>query len=196
MTSVAARVGLIRHGRTDWNRARRIQGQCDVPLDEEGLAQAERLAALALPCSPVALYTSDLLRARQTAAVLAARTGLTPQPCRTLRERHFGLLQGLDADEAQVRQPEFWQRHKQRDPYCGFGPGESLTLFMQRVERTLRALARRHAGDALLIVTHAGVIEMADRLARNEPLQTPRRMPIAHCQPYWFIVGDDFRQQD
>jgi probable phosphoglycerate mutase len=93
------RVLLWRHGRTAWNLQRRFQGQSDPPLDEVGRAQAREAAAMLASVEPDAIYSSDLVRATETAAALTALTGLPVRLDRRLRERSLGRWEGLTRDE-------------------------------------------------------------------------------------------------
>ena len=85
---------VLRHGQTAWNAEQRIQGQRDVPLDAAGECQAQRLARALAGVGISALYSSDLQRAQQTAAPLAALIALEPVLDRGLRERSFGSFEG------------------------------------------------------------------------------------------------------
>ncbi|HEY5978900.1 MAG TPA: histidine phosphatase family protein [Microlunatus sp.] len=95
----AAQLIVLRHGRTAWNATGRFQGQADIGLDDRGLAQAERAAEVLAELAPAAIHSSDLSRARQTAAPLAARCGLTVRTDARLREIHVGSWEGLTIDE-------------------------------------------------------------------------------------------------
>ena len=185
---------LVRHGETEWNHARRIQGQIDVPLSAVGLRQAEaagrRFAApggstpggttpgRAAPGQDVlgcvAVYTSDLLRASQTAAPIAAACGVDAVPDAGLRERHYGALQGrFDADIARDDPAQF-ARMQARDPADDLGGGETLPVFHARVHVRLEAIAARHPGGRVVVVTHGGVLDCAWRLATGAALDGRR----------------------
>ena len=101
---------FIRHGKTDWNRIKRIQGHIDIPLATTGLAQAQRLARRMADEAKQgarldAIYSSDLQRAQQTAQPIADVLGLPLQLREDLRERSYGAFQGHDSDEIAVRFP-------------------------------------------------------------------------------------------
>ena len=95
----AAQLIVLRHGRTAWNATGRFQGQADIGLDERGRAQAERAAELLAELAPTEIHSSDLSRARQTAAPLAARCGLPVHTDERLREIHVGTWEGLTIEE-------------------------------------------------------------------------------------------------
>ena len=101
------RLVLLRHGRTSWNDSGRAQGHADVPLDEVGLAQAKEVAPLMAELRPVAIWTSDLARASQTADAVAAECGLEPVPDPRLREFDIGANRtGLTIEEYAAAHPE------------------------------------------------------------------------------------------
>lgn len=174
---------FIRHGLTDWNLQHRWQGQIDVPLNAMGQAQAQRLAArLAREHAPAPLlFSSDLLRARQTAAPLAAAWGLPAdavQPLPGLREQAFGVLEGLDAAAIAQRHPELWRRWRSFDADDAPPGGESMRALHTRVLAAVQALAQAHAhaqaGQTLWVVTHGGVLDVLWRAAHRLPLHGPR----------------------
>lgn len=170
---------LIRHGETDWNRRQCFQGHLDVPLNERGLAQAERLGARLAAERIDALVVSDLMRTRQTAAPLAGQAKLVPSYTPTLREQAFGILEGLTFDDIRIKHPaEFalWAKHE--PDYALPGGAESRTLFHRRVIAALQLLATQHSGQRLAVVTHGGVLDMVWRTAKGLSLQGARECAI------------------
>jgi probable phosphoglycerate mutase len=100
------RLVLLRHGRTGWNHTGRAQGHADVPLDAEGEAQAKAVAPVLAALAPVAVWSSDLARAAQTAGIVAAEAGLEPVLDPRLREYDVGPnRQGLTLEEYAVAHP-------------------------------------------------------------------------------------------
>jgi broad specificity phosphatase PhoE len=99
---------FIRHGETDWNRQQRFQGQIDVPLNDIGLAQAQRLGQRLATDPAELLVASDLMRTRQTAAPLAQAWQLDPLLLPGFREQNFGVLEGLDVPTIKQRHPDLW----------------------------------------------------------------------------------------
>ncbi|TRZ64234.1 MAG: histidine phosphatase family protein [Rhodocyclaceae bacterium] len=183
------RLCLIRHGETDWNAERRVQGQVDIPLNAKGLFQAEAVARGLADESFAALYSSDLQRALQTAAPAAAFHHLPIRSDPLLRERHFGVLQSLTAEEARVRHPQASLRHAARDSGYDYEDGESLMVFEQRIRECLRALFRRHRGETILVVTHGGVLDIAYRHATRMPLTSRRDFALPNAGLNW-LEGD------
>jgi probable phosphoglycerate mutase len=157
----ATRILLIRHGQTDWNLDGRWQGQLDVPLNQEGRAQAAALAAYLRDAGLTALYTSDLSRARETAEVIAEQTGLALQLDARWREMNLGRFQGLTLAEIEERYPEAVKA--MRDDYLGFvfPEGESRWMMQQRVYQAFTELASTYpAGSTIAVVSHGGSIKL------------------------------------
>ena len=169
------RIIAIRHGETAWNVDTRIQGQLDIPLNDTGRWQAERLArALAAREAIDVVYTSDLLRAWETARPVAEATGAPLHTDEGLRERGFGSFQGKTFTEIEAARPDEARRWRQRDPFWAPPGGESLTAMRRRVIETLHALASRHVGEQIVMVAHGGVMDVLYRAATGQELQAPR----------------------
>jgi probable phosphoglycerate mutase len=170
---------LIRHGETDWNREHRFQGSIDVPLNDAGRAQAARLAARLRAEPPDALYVSDLLRARQTAAPLAAAWGLPAEAGAAWREQAFGLFEGELVSSLVREHPGLWAQWWEQDADFELpGGAESNRRFHARVWAAARELAVRHAGAQVVVVTHGGVLDMLWRTARALPISGRRECEI------------------
>ncbi len=169
---------FIRHGETDWNAQQRFQGQIDVPLNATGRAQAARLGQRLEGELHDALFSSDLGRAQETAAPLAAAWGRQPTLMPGLREQSFGVLEGLDVPTIKQRHPDLWQHWLEHRGDFALPGGESLQQFHSRVMDAVRTLATAGAGQRLVIVTHGGVLDMLWRTARGEPLSGLRQCDI------------------
>jgi probable phosphoglycerate mutase len=174
------RIFAIRHGETAWNVDNRIQGQLDVPLNAKGRWQAGRLAAALADEDIAAVYCSDLTRARETAEAVARHGERTRVDDRGLRERHFGIFEGLTWREIEERWPAQSERWRRRDP--GFGPegGETLEQFYARSVETATRLASRHPGEAIALVAHGGVMDCLYRAATRVALQAPRSWQLGN----------------
>ena len=185
---MTARLCLIRHGETDWNLARRIQGHTDIPLNHTGLEQARLLSQSLADESFDAIYASDLSRARQTAEATAHRLRQIVQLDPALRERHYGDFQARTYDESRALYPEAYARFEMREPSAAFpGGGESLEVFLERVRTTLNRIADAHPFGKVLVVTHGGVLDMAHRVAADLPLQQRRDFPISNATVNWLM---------
>ena len=143
---------IIRHGETDWNRAARMQGHADEPLNDLGREQAAQVAA-ALASYPLdAIYSSDLSRALDTARAIAAQhPQLQHLPVHTSalwRERDYGRFQGMTLPEVEAIDPHAAQQ--------------------------LQSVAAQHAGQQIAIVCHGGVLDIIWRIVHGLPVDTPR----------------------
>ncbi len=169
---------LVRHGETTWNLEGRRQGQSDSPLTPRGLDQARAIAACLAAEPADALYSSDLMRAWRTALEIAAVKGLRPIPEERLREKSFGVLEGLKSDEVETRYREVAARLAEKRPDYTPPGGESLVAAQQRGVTALRDLARRHPGGRLIVVSHGALLGMFLRHVLGISLTAPRRFTL------------------
>jgi probable phosphoglycerate mutase len=151
---------MARHGQTVWNKDRRFQGQLDVPLDDTGREQAHALADRATGERIVALYTSPLVRASETAAIVGARLGLEPRPDDRLKESDVGDWAGRYKADIEREDPDGWARFGAAGEEFRFPGGESLEEQQARVIAALVDITQRHELPAL-VVCHRGVIRCA-----------------------------------
>lgn len=189
------RLILVRHGETDWNRARTIQGHRDIPLNATGLGQARAVAGQ-LAAEPIrAIYSSDLARARETARAIAEVHGLAVIDEPGLRERHWGRFQGLRFDEIEQLAPEAHARMLVREPdYVLDGGGESIVALVERVREALGRLTRAHPGVTIVAIAHGGVLDAAWRIATGLALDAPRTFALPNAAIN-IIEGDGERWQ-
>jgi broad specificity phosphatase PhoE len=131
---------LVRHGETDWNAEGRLQGHTDRPLNEYGRRQAGELAEQLAEEAVDAIYASDLVRARETAEIVARRLGLEVEVDPDLREKNWGSWEGLTGDERVTVE------------YVG----ASTEDHRERVMRAVDRIVERHAGRRVVVVTHGG----------------------------------------
>ncbi len=141
---------LVRHGETDWNRDRRVQGQTDTPLNATGLAQATVLATTLSSTPLVAVYSSDLARARDTAETVAGMHRLPVRIDVDLREKDFGTWEGLTDLEIRERFP-----HATRGAW---GDGETTEQVTERAVRAVGRIRVRHPNGAVLVISHGGTM--------------------------------------
>ena len=172
---------LARHGETEWNAIRRVQGWTDIPLSEKGLAQAEALAGRLSRVPLAAVYSSDLSRAAQTAAPTAARLGLTVLTVPELREKGFGEWEGLTQADLERDYPELWHRyHVLRDLDALVPGGETWPQVRERLSVALGRILAAHPGpdEAVLLVGHGGSGRMVILEALQAPLPTLLRLHL------------------
>jgi uncharacterized phosphatase len=149
---------LARHGETEWNAIGRLQGHTDVELNPTGRAQARALAGSLAGARLVEVRTSDLARARETGAIVAAELGLAPPSVDAdLRERRFGVFEGLTRDECAARYPDAWRAWTSRTEHPPGGESRD-----DAIARMARAITRVHADarGATLVVSHGGVMRL------------------------------------
>lgn len=183
---IQTRICFIRHGETDWNVEKRIQGHTDIELNETGRSQALAMAFNAAHHRFHAIYSSDLARARETAQVLAQREEHEVKMLPQLRERHYGIFQGITAAQGAERHPAAYAHYIARDLDYDFEDGESLRGFAERVGAAVDWLVRHHSGQTIAAVSHAGVLDILYRRATGRPLHTPRDFKIPNCALNWF----------
>jgi len=181
MNDQVTRVLAIRHGETAWNVDGRIQGQLDVPLNDTGRWQVHRLALGIADEGISAIYSSDLLRALETAQAVARGCDRPITTDAGLRERGFGIFEGLSYDEINQRWPEQALRWRQRDPDFGAEGGETLRAFSQRAVDTVARLAALHPGETIAIVSHGGVMDCLYRAAARVALDAPRSWQLGNA---------------
>jgi broad specificity phosphatase PhoE len=176
---------LVRHGETDWNRERRWQGHADPPLNEAGRRQAEQLAETLLADPPAAVYSSDLLRARETAEAVTARLGLPLVLDPRLREADVGEWSGLTTPEIEERYPAGAARRLAGG--TGWERGETYEQLRERVLEALHEIAAANDGRRVLVVTHGGPMGQVWLACGLPPDERPR---VANCELLGFEVGD------
>jgi probable phosphoglycerate mutase len=165
---------LARHGETDWNRQLRIQGSSDIALNQLGHEQARALAAELADVELDAIYSSDLVRARETADAVAAAHGLDVQLDARLRERSFGSWEGLSREDIAAL-PE-GSRHD----------GETDEEVRARVLAAIEEIARAHPGQQVLVVSHGGALNTLWHHALGVRVER-----WENCAVYKLAVRDD-----
>ena len=158
------RLWLVRHGDTEGQSSIRFHGSNDTALCDHGRAQVRALAPLLAGLQPAAIVHSPLVRAAESAAILADACGMARSLLRAdprLREISFGQCEGLTADEIAARFPAFWVEH-QRGAAAGFPGGEPRREFAARVAAAVRELAAG-PGEDVVVVAHRGTVRHALR---------------------------------
>jgi alpha-ribazole phosphatase len=173
---------LIRHGETDWNNERRLQGHTDTPLNQHGIEQAEKLAErLDSEGKIEALYSSPLARASLTAEIVAQRVGLSPVFDDRLMEKHLGKLEGMSFDEIQQQHPDIAQRWLESKEHFLLPGEESAQELQARVHSFLNEITHRHNNSRVAIVSHGGTINML--------ISTLMELDVNRRWPFWFDNG-------
>jgi len=178
---------LVRHGETDWNVARRLQGHTDIDLNTHGVKQVLQMAKALKEINLQfdVLYTSDLIRAVKTAKAIEEIFGVNAITAEALRERHLGALQGLTIIDAPNLEPELWNIHLSRNIEHDLRGGESIKRFAERIHGGLETIRMQHLGKTILLVSHGGAIEMMYRLASNQALEAERTVSVPNASLNW-----------
>jgi probable phosphoglycerate mutase len=174
---------LIRHGETDWNLSGRWQGHTDIPLNALGRAQAQRLAQRMRSEGARfdAIYSSDLLRAWETAQALGEALGMAPQPLPALREIDVGAWSGLSRQEVLARDADRMARLESGEDVRRGGTGERWSEVYERVVGVVESLAADYPQGRLVLVTHGGPVRaLLLHAARDKHNALPRRMHIGN----------------
>ena len=189
-TTLPTRICLVRHGETEWNAERRIQGQIDIGLNDTGLRQAAAAGRWLKVAGIVALYSSDLKRAWTTAQAIGSGAGPCGGPgARAARAalRHF---RGADLRRGAGALPR---------RLCRFRPAQCRLRLRERREparnarpchRQARRAGRAHPGETIAVVVHGGVLDIINRFVRGNPLEMPRDFLIPNAGLNWIVAVD------
>lgn len=159
------RIGIIRHGTTLWNQTGKLQGSTDVPLHEEGIRQAQRLAQRLNGGPWNVMYTSHLTRARQTGTIIAESVGIRDiRQDERIAEANGGLLEGTTEADRIQRWGENWRQ-------LDLGM-ESADSIVARGSAFMEDILQRHPGGHILIVSHGSFIrQMLRTLVPHQPIE-------------------------
>jgi broad specificity phosphatase PhoE len=179
-------VYLARHGETDWNAQQRWQGHTDVPLNDQGREQARAIGAALRSAGIARIAASDLARAHETARIVAGELGIAVTLVdRDLRERAFGVFEGLTREECEAKHPNEWRAwlEERRTP----AGAETQEALAGRVTAAIARVARdaADAGSSALVVTHGGALRAAVAAA------TGTMPPFVTNGAIWKLAWDD-----
>ena len=178
---------LVRHGETEWNAVGRIQGTTDIDLNDRGRWQASMVAQALADAGITAIYSSDLKRAANTAKIIAEQLALEPRPVPQLRERNYGLFEGMSYEEARRLHPEAYACYERRDRYYNYESGESLENVQARAAGVMENLLAAHRGETVAIVLHGGVMDAIYRFATGLALEDKRYFAIPNAGLNWLV---------
>lgn len=186
----STRITIVRHGETEMNIAFILQGHLDSPLTENGVEQAVLLAETIKNKKFDFFYSSDLGRAMHTANIINKHLQYDIIENETLRERAFGVMEGMSLKDAQLECPEVYNAYITRHPSFEVPKGESLDKFSARIMDELNRLAQKHTGKHLLIVAHGGVLDCVIRTVFNIKLGEKRAFTIRNTSVNTFTAKD------
>jgi broad specificity phosphatase PhoE len=185
---------FLRHGESEGNSARLLQGRGDYPLSEEGRQQARRAAGWFADKGIRAVLCSPLARAAETARILTAALGLPePESRAELTELDTGLFTGLAVEDIRKRYPEAWSAF-QRESWEGVPGAERAADLAARAGRLWEELAARAGEGPLLCVTHSGTLQWIIKTTFDGRAWMPV-VPIGNCAVSRFRVDNRLHQE-
>ncbi|MBN2487037.1 MAG: histidine phosphatase family protein [Bacteroidales bacterium] len=172
------KITIVRHGETVWNHTMQLQGHKDSPLTEKGILQAELLSETIKTRKFDTLITSDLGRAIHTAQIINKNLKLSIIIDRNLRERAFGIMEGLTREQICENHQEMYDAYMQRMATFDIPEGESLAVFNNRIMEAFQHIARTYKNKTVLMVAHGGVLDCIIRRIFNLGLDAHRPFSI------------------
>ena len=188
---MATEITIIRHGETMWNVQKRIQGQRNSKLSENGITQAELVAKALVKREFDVLVSSDLGRAIETAKIINKQLLLPHEYNANLRERSFGIFEGKNFAEIEEKYPEEFLRYKERNPEFVVPGGESIQQMYKRITSEIELVARKFKDQKVLIVSHGLVLEMMMYRTFNLKLDEPRAFSINNSSISSFYIAEN-----
>ena len=164
---------LIRHGETEWNSQLRMQGHSNSALSEVGRGQIQALGEWMKNVSFDHIYSSDSLRARQTAEAITQYSGDTLQFDQRIREKNLGVFEGLTSIEARERHPEIYLLFKTGGANYVIDEGESTQQVLDRALEFIEEIRLRHPEQRVVMVTHGGVVRVLMKHTLGISLDAP-----------------------
>ena len=169
---------LIRHGETEWNSQQRMQGHSNSDLSSVGQAQIQALGQWMKNVPFDHIYSSDSLRAKQTAEAITQFSGHELKIDLRLREKNLGVFEGLTSEEARERHPEVFRLFKTAGSKYVIDEGESTQQLQDRALEIVDEIRIKHPEERVLLVTHGGFIRVVMKHSLGLSLETPTRFLI------------------
>ena len=169
---------LIRHGETEWNSQKRMQGHSNSDLSSVGQAQIQALGQWVKNVPFDLIYSSDSPRAKQTAEAITQFSGHELQFDQRLREKNLGVFEGLTSEEARERHPEVFRLFKTAGSKYVIDEGESTQQLQDRALEIVNEIRIKHPEERVLLVTHGGFIRVVMKHSLGLSLETPTRFLI------------------
>jgi len=183
---------LIRHGETEWNSQKRMQGHSNSDLSEVGRGQIQALGELMKNVSFDHIYSSDSLRARQTAEAITQYSGHTLQFDQRIREKNLGVFEGLTSTEAKERHPEVYRLFKTAGANYVIDEGESTQQLLERALEFIEEIRLRHPQERVVMVTHGGVVRVLMKHALGLSIDAPTRFIIKNTGIFGLIWNENW----
>ena len=181
---------LIRHGETEWNSQKRMQGHSNSDLSSVGQAQIQALGQWMKNVPFDLIYSSDSLRAKQTAEAITQFSGHELQFDQRLREKNLGVFEGLTSEEARERHPEVFRLFKTAGSKYVIDEGESTQQLQDRALEIVDEIRIKHPEERVLLVTHGGFIRVVMKHSLGLSLETPTRFLIRNTGVFRLVWED------
>ena len=181
---------LIRHGETEWNSQQRMQGHSNSDLSSVGQAQIQALGQWMKNVPFDHIYSSDSLRAKQTAEAITQFSGHELQFDQRLREKNLGVFEGLTSEEARERHPEVFRLFKTAGSKYVIDEGESTQQLQDRALEIVDEIRIKHPEERVLLVTHGGFIRVVMKHSLGLSLETPTRFLIRNTGVFRLVWED------
>ncbi len=181
---------LIRHGETEWNSQKRMQGHSNSDLSSVGQAQIQALGQWMKNVPFDHIYSSDSLRAKQTAEAITQFSGHELQFDQRLREKNLGVFEGLTSEEARERHPEVFRLFKTAGSKYVIDEGESTQQLQDRALEIVDEIRIKHPEERVLLVTHGGFIRVVMKHSLGLSLETPTRFLIRNTGVFRLVWED------
>ncbi len=181
---------LIRHGETEWNSQQRMQGHSNSDLSSVGQAQIQALGQWMKNVPFDLIYSSDSLRAKQTAEAITQFSGHELQFDQRLREKNLGVFEGLTSEEARERHPEVFRLFKTAGSKYVIDEGESTQQLQDRALEIVDEIRIKHPEERVLLVTHGGFIRVVMKHSLGLSLETPTRFLIRNTGVFRLVWED------
>ena len=181
---------LIRHGETEWNSQQRMQGHSNSDLSSVGQAQIKALGQWMKNVPFNIIYSSDSLRAKQTAEAITQFSGHELKIDLRLREKNLGVFEGLTSEEARERHPEVFRLFKTAGSKYVIDEGESTQQLQDRALEIVDEIRIKHPEERVLLVTHGGFIRVVMKHSLGLSLETPTRFLIRNTGVFRLVWED------
>ena len=183
---------LIRHGETEWNSQKRMQGHSNSDLSEVGRRQIQELGELMKNVSFDHIYSSDSLRTSQTAEAITQYSGHKIQFDQRIREKNLGVFEGLTSTEAKERHPEVYRLFKTAGANYVIDEGESTQQLLERALEFSEEIRLRHPQERVVMVTHGGVVRVLMKHALGLSIDAPTRFIIKNTGIFGLIWNENW----
>ena len=181
---------FIRHGETEWNSQQRMQGHSNSDLSSVGQAQIQALGQWMKNVPFDHIYSSDSLRAKQTAEAITQFSGHELKIDLRLREKNLGVFEGLTSEEARKLHPEVFSLFKTAGSKYVIDEGESTQQLQDRALEIVDEIRIKHPEERVLLVTHGGFIRVVMKHSLGLSLETPTRFLIRNTGVFRLVWED------